>query len=103
MHVQKEKWDPRRSIDCPVCRVNVPHALLQHILSPDETRAGHPDPALHESWHKRGGAVVVTLPDEHDAVIDDILLNTVQRQQDKRMRIVEAQERCGGLAQKDKV
>lgn len=98
-NVQKQKWDPR-SVDCPVCRLSMPHALLQRILSPDELRSGHPDPTLHGT-QKHGGAVVVTLPDDRDLEIDGYLLHTIQSQQEKRERIVEAQARCGGLVQKD--
>lgn len=102
MGLQKEEWD-FRSVDCPVCRVSLPHGLLQHMLSPKELGTGHPEPALHASLRKQGGPGVVTLPDDEDVEIDDNLLDIIERLQEQRMRVAREQERCAGLVQKGRV
>lgn len=99
MSLQKEAWDPRH-VACPVCRVHLPPPLLQHMLTPGELGIGHPEPEQRNSLQNLRGPDVVTLPDDQDAVVDDALLQTIRRMQEQRMRVAEAQVRCGGLVQK---
>lgn len=87
-------------MECPVCRIQVPHTLLQRLLLPEELEQGHPDPGSCDSWRQDTGPGGVSLQGTQGADILENLLPDIQTQQESRRRVLEVQEQCGGLVKK---